>query len=105
MQRNGFRVTVVVGFNRFETYALAKARQGLFVLKSPHNEQVAAKKVPIHCLALEPNTKDLLEKLGIHTVDQFVNLPSGGILKRFGPKTHRLYQLASGALQIPLQSD
>jgi protein ImuB len=105
IQRNGFRVTVVVGFNRFGTYALAKARHGLFVLKSLRDEKVAAKQVPIHCLALEPNTRDLLEKLGVNTVGQFVNLPSGGVLKRFGPRAHLLHQLASGALRLSLQSE
>ena len=105
MQGNGFRVTVVVGFNRFGTYALAKAKYGLFVLKSPRDEQDAAKQVPIHCLSLEPNKRDLLEKLGINTVDQFVNLPSSGVLKRFGPKVHLLRQLASGELRLSLQPE
>ena len=105
MKHNGFYATVVVGFNRFGSYALAKARSGVFVLKSPLSEQVAAKQVPIDRLAVEPNTRQLLEKLGITTVGRFVNLPSSGIIKRFGQKAHYFHQLASGALRLSLQSE
>ena len=105
MHRNGFQVNVVVGFHRFGCYALAKAKQGIFIIESPRSEQIAAKLVPIDCLALEPNTSDLLEKLGIDTVGRFVNLPPEGILKRFGPKAHHLYQLASGAIRPRLQPE
>lgn len=105
MKHNGFYASVVVGFNRFGSYAMAKARSGILVQKSPHEEQVAAKHVPIDRLAVEPNTRDLLEKLGITTVGQFINLPSSGIIKRFGKKAHHLHQLASGVLHRSLQSE
>ena len=105
IQLNGFNASVVVGFNRFGSYALAKERHGIFVLDSPHNEQVAAKQVPIDCLAIEPSTSDLLEKLGVTTVGQFTNLPSNGVLKRFGQKALHLHQLATGALRLSLQSE
>ncbi len=105
MQLNGFRATVVVGFSRFGCYALAKAEQGICILKSPRSERIAAKQVPIHCLNLEPQMRDLLEKLGINTVGQFVNLPPEGILKRFGPKANLLHKLATGDIRLSLQPE
>ncbi len=105
MQSNGFRVSVVVGFNRFASYALAKARQGMFILKSPYKEQIAARQVPIHCIDFDPSTVELFKKLGIKTVGQFINLPAEGILKRFGPRVHQLHRLASGVFCLPLQPE
>jgi len=105
MSRNGFQVTVVVGFNRFGSYALAKARRGILVLKSPYEEQSAARSIPLDRLALEPEIRDLLAKLGIQTVGQFIQLPAEGIIKRFGQKTHELHRFASGAFDLPLQPE
>lgn len=71
MGRAGFRTVVVVGFNRFSTYALAKWKQGIVLLADPEEERIAAHRVPLDRLALEPETRDTLKKLGIKTVGQF----------------------------------
>jgi protein ImuB len=105
LNQNGFRVTVVVGFTRFGTYALAKAKEGIVVLRKPEEERSAARRVTLDRLALEPATRDTLVKLGIKTVGQFIHLPPEGILKRFGQAAHRLHRLASGELNMPLQSE
>ncbi|UCB52627.1 MAG: DNA polymerase Y family protein [Candidatus Zixiibacteriota bacterium] len=105
MYRAGFLATVVVGFDRFGTYALAKTRPGILVLEEPEEERLAAQGVPLDRLALEPATRDVLTKLGIKTVGQLIDLPSEGIVKRFGRKAHRLHHLASGQLRLPLQAE
>jgi protein ImuB len=102
LQHSGFDATVVLGFKRFATYALAKARQGVVILKNPAEEQAAALKVPLGCLAFEADSRDLLQKLGIRTVGQFVALPSTGIAKRFGPQVEQLHQMARSKLDLPL---
>ncbi len=98
----GFDATVVLGFKRFATYALAKAGQGIHILKTPPEEQTAALKVPLDSLALEMNTLDLLLKLGIRTVGQFVALPATGIAKRFGPQVEQLHKMARSKFELPL---
>lgn len=105
MSRAGFRATVVVGFNRFGTYALARAKQGIIVLKEPEEERLAAQRVSLHRLAIEPEPRELLERLGIRTVGQFIGLPPEGVAKRFGSKIYRLHRLASGELRPPLQPE
>ena len=105
MEHNGFQVTVVVGFTCFGSYLLAKAGHGISVLKNPQVEHTAARQVPIECLGVEPETIDCLEKLGIKTVGQFVNLPSSGIISRFGLKVYQLHLLAAGELRLPLQPE
>jgi protein ImuB len=105
MIRADFRATVVVGFSRFGTYAIAKAKRGIVVLKKPEDEQIAARRVPLDRLSLEPGMRDFLKKLGVKTVGQFINLPSEGIAKRFGWEVHRMHQIASGELRLPLQPE
>jgi protein ImuB len=75
------------------------------VLKNPREERSAAQQISIGCLALEPSTRDLLEKLGVKTVGEFVNLPSSGVAGRFGPGAYHLHRLASGELNLPLQPE
>jgi len=98
----GFHATVVLGFSRFATYALAKARPNILFLNSPAEERTAAQCVSLDCLALEAKTKDLLRKLGIRTVGQFLDLPPAGIAKRFGQQAAQLHRLARGKIDLPL---
>jgi protein ImuB len=105
MKGVGFLATVVVGFNRFGTYAIARAGQGVVVLQDPVEEGREALLVPLDRLGLEPATREVLEKLGIETVGQFIALPAEGIGKRFGPDARRLHRLASGELRLPLQPE
>jgi protein ImuB len=79
LKRIGFHATMVLGFKRFATYALAKASQGITILKTPADEQQAAMRVQLNNLALEPQAHDLLLKLGVQTVGEFIALPSTGI--------------------------
>ena len=101
----GFKSSAVVGYSRFGTYALAKFRRNLLVLDKPAAEREAARRVPLDRLALEPETRDTLRKLGIRTAGQFMDLPSEGIAKRFGPEVHRLHRFVSGLLCLPLQPE
>jgi protein ImuB len=102
LQHIGFYATIVLGFRRFATYALAKAHRNIVIFQSPAKEQKAAQDVRLELLAFDNQTLDLLLKLGIQTVGQFITLPPTGIAERFGPKAHRLHQLARGILDIPL---
>ena len=101
----GFKATTVVGFTRFGSYALARARRGILVLKTPDDERAAARRVPLDRLALEPASRDALHKLGIETVGGLADLPPEGIEKRFGAESYRLHRLALGELRLPIQPD
>ena len=103
IQTQGFHTRVVVGFTRFGTYALAKMTKGTVVFKDASEERAAAKEVPLDSLDLEPDLRDTLFKLKIKTVGALLSLPAGGLHERFGPRAHRLYQLASGDLWAPLR--
>jgi len=101
IEASAFHATVVVGFTRFATYAVAKAEKGIVVFRDPAEEQHAAHKIPLDRLDLDPDFRDTLFKLGVKTVGGLLSLPSGGLRERFGPKAHRLYRMAAGELWTP----
>lgn len=99
----GFCATVVVGFTRFGTYAVATARNGIAVFNDPVDERATAWQVQLEHLGIDPDLLDTLMKLGITTVGAFLTLPVGGLLTRFGEAAYRLHRMASGELWMPLQ--
>jgi protein ImuB len=103
LESAGYRATVVVGFTRFGTYAVAQTRQGTAVFEASSEERAAARRVPLNRLNLDPDFRDTLAKLGVRTVDALLSLPAGGLRERFGPEAYRLYLMASGDLWTPLQ--
>jgi protein ImuB len=99
-----FQVSVVAGFTRFGTYAIAKTKKGITVFDDPAEERQAVQKVPLHRLDLDPDFRDTLFKLGIKTVGALLSLPPVGLRERFGPKAHRLHRMAAGDLWTTLDS-
>jgi protein ImuB len=97
-----FQISVVVGFTRFGTYAVAKTKKGITVFSNPTEERQAAQKVPLHRLDLDPDFRDTLSELGIKTVGALLSLPAVGLGERFGPKAYRLRRIAAGDLWTPL---
>jgi protein ImuB len=95
--------SIVVGFSRFGSYAIAKAENRVTVLPSFELEEVCSRKVRLQHLRIDPNLRDRLEKLGIHTVGDFLDLPQGGIARHLGREARTLYRLAAGELSLPLQ--
>ena len=102
MQAQGWRVSLVVGFTRFGTYAVAKAKEGITVFRDSAEERQTAQEVPLNRLAIEAKFRDTLFKLGIKTVGGLLSLPPGGLRERFGAAAHRLYRMAAGDLWTPL---
>ena len=95
--------TIVVGFTRFGTYAVAKSSRDPRVFRDAGEENAAARRVNLERLEIEPRVRDALDKLGIRTIGDFLRLPAKGLLKRFGVEAHRLHRLAAGDLWAPLQ--
>ena len=103
LRRRGFAVNLAVGFTRFGTYAIAKAKRGATVFHDPEAERKAACKAPLQRLNIEPEFHDALFKLGIKTVGDLLLLPPGGVRERFGKEAHRVYRMAAGDLWMPLE--
>lgn len=103
--------SLVVGFDRFGTYALArelawsKRASKVLVLLDPAEERTRAARVPLGVLQLDPKMREALRKLGIATVGDLRRLPAGGLLERFGREGYLLQRLADGTLEAPLEPD
>ena len=94
-----------VGFTRFGSYAAARSRGGPPVLASPEEERRAALAAPLAVLGLAPNLADRLGRLGVRTVEAFLRLPPGGLLRRYGPEAEAAHRFARGDLALPLQGE
>ena len=105
LAETGLQGTVAVGFSRFGSYAAAKACQTTLILRTPGEESSYVNGVPLERLSFAPKTRNLLIKLGIHTLGGFLALPPSDVRLRLGHEAHRLHQLARGDLWAPLQPE
>lgn len=108
LRTDGYReTTVTVGFTRFGTYAvarrLASTGRRIAVIRDRGGERALAGKAPLDRLGLDRALIDSLAKLGVRTVNAFLELPAEGVRRRFGRDAHRLHRRASGDLDPPLQ--
>jgi protein ImuB len=100
----GLTSSMAIGFTRFATYAIARARRrGCVTYQRAADERADTRRVPLERLDLEPKLRDSLNRLGVTTLGGFLRLPAGGLLERFGNEAHRLHRLAAGERWDPLQ--
>lgn len=105
LQKSGFVARVAVGFDRFATYALARAgRSTVLVSGDAAQEQDRARAMPLDRMGLAPRLREDLARLGITTVGGFQDLPPGGVLERFGADNYLLHRLSRGRLNATLQA-
>jgi protein ImuB len=98
----GLQANVVVGFSRFGSYALARGGRTSHVFDDAAAENAAFAAVPLACLDIEPEFRDVLDKLGVRTIAELLQLPAAGLLKRFGKTAYRLHSMAAGELLAPM---
>jgi protein ImuB len=121
----GWTASIVCGFDKFATYAVAKALAGRdgaaakgvsgseadragsarVVFATPQDETAALQRVPLDRVGLGPGARDTLAKLGVRTVGAFVRLPAAGLLRRFDRATYRLHRMATGQFALPPQAE
>jgi len=101
----GFTSTLVVGYHRFRTEALALAsrKYRVFVLRSPEDERDRALAVPLDRLDLSEKLRDALVRLSVHTVGELLRLPGDALRTRFGKDAQALHTAASAGAPLPVQ--
>ena len=101
----GLHNTVAVGFSRFGSYAAARACDRIVVFHTPEEEHDHVRGVVLEHLDFAPKVRDLLARLGIHTLGGFLDLPAPQVRSRLGREAHRLHRLAAGDLWSPLHPE
>ena len=102
----GFQAKVVVGYSRFNTYAVSQtvlSQKKVFASSEEEFQWVHG--VPLDRLNIQNKVRDSLAKLDVTTVGSFLCLPEGGVLARYGRRAFELQQLAKGQTWEPLQLD
>lgn len=99
----GLAASVVAGFTRFGTYAVARSVRVPRVLPTRVAERRAAERVELSRLDVPPRLRDRLARLGVRRVKDLLALPPDGLGTRFGPEALRLYRLATGELHRPFE--
>jgi protein ImuB len=105
----GYSATVVVGFHRFRTHAIACAqpdvgRARAWVIADRRREARMAASVPLDRLAISPRLRDELAGLGIRTLGEFMALPGPELRVRFGVEAERLHARGSDDDWDPMQA-
>ncbi|HTP60000.1 MAG TPA: hypothetical protein VMM82_13845, partial [Spirochaetia bacterium] len=95
---------VVIGFTRFGTYAIARSTPRSMVFASRQEETALMGRSSIEILPLSHRAKSTLRKLEIRTVRQFVSLPEGEAMRRFGGETALLRKAMLSDDPLPIQS-
>ncbi len=102
LERRGFLSVIAVGFTRFGSYIVARSRRKPIVLSSAQAEEQLARRAPLRGLPLSPRSLELLQRLGVQTVGDFLDLPAEGVARRFGREARATFQWAHRE-RIPMQ--
>ena len=103
LSRLELSASIAVGFGRFGTYAVARAKDAVTVLPSVEAEEAESREVRLLDLQLDPKLRERLDKLAVYTVGDFLALPGERIARHLGAQARALYRFAAGERPMPLQ--
>jgi protein ImuB len=95
--------SVVVGFHRHRTLAVAIASRGVTVLESTAAERNKSDQTPLGLLGLKGELCESLGALGVETLGDFLRLPGNELHTRFGVDASALHDRFQDDLQLPIQ--
>jgi protein ImuB len=87
--------SLVVGFHRERSRAIARTVRGVRVLHDPQLETRIAARAPLSALGLSPMLRDQLAVLGVTTLGDLLRLPAAELRARFGEEAARLHARTS----------
>ncbi|HUX22384.1 MAG TPA: hypothetical protein VMW69_14165, partial [Spirochaetia bacterium] len=102
LEAHGFFAVIAVGFTRFGSYIAARSRRKSIVFTSEAQEEQTMRRAPLRGLPLAPPVLELLHRLGVETVGDFLDLPAEGVAKRFGREAREIFRWAHRE-RLPIQ--
>ncbi|MDB4973830.1 MAG: hypothetical protein JWN48_2171 [Myxococcaceae bacterium] len=102
LEARHFHSSVVVGYGRVLSYALARASSGVRVFDSPEVALDKAREVSFERLAMSPKLRTALERLGLSTLGDLTHFGADQLALRFGTEASRWCAVARGQEVLPL---
>jgi protein ImuB len=102
-----FHASVVVGFGRALTNAISRGTRNPQpkVIESAEETLLQAHRVALERLAISPKVRDALERLGLTTLGDLVDLPSDALGARVGREATSWCRVARGEEILPLVAE
>lgn len=104
LRAEGWVASVVVGFDRSATSAIARGRRGALVLRDEDEERQRLAEVALERLPIAAALRDNLLRLGLETVGQLQALSPDALRRRFGPEALALHRALAGERPEPVQA-
>lgn len=102
----GWHAAVALGFDRLATYAVARHFRGVRVFADPPEEATAMARVQLASLGatwgIAPKLRDELERLGIATLGELMQLPETALRERMGLQVAMLRRRLAHDVPMPL---
>lgn len=103
LQKFSFQGSVVLGFSRYATFALARSSSGAHVMPSREKEQNWAHKISLQRLNLDPRLLEEMMVLGVRTLGDLKRLPRADLRLRYGEEAEALHRLITDQSWVPLK--
>lgn len=89
----GWKASVVVGYSRFFSLAIARQRPGVLkVFRTAEQEREHALNTPLHLLVSDAKLHKEFEMLGVQSLKDLQEIPTGAIQRRYGKDAARWVQ-------------
>ncbi len=103
LKRFGFLGACSIGWSRLGTFAAAQKPGEVRLFDTPEEEAKATRGTAVRYLPIAPFVKERLTHLGIRTVEEFLQLPKGGVRSRFGKAVEGIYAISAQGEGVPVQ--
>lgn len=98
-----WRNSVTVGFHRQRALAVAMVQAGVCVSKSADEERERSNSTELREFNLPGELCESLGALGIETLGDFLSVPAGELLSRFGTRASAFHDSFADDMQLPIQ--
>lgn len=101
----GYHASIIVGFGRMRTQAIARVSKGAHVITHLPRERELAAQVALCKLDISARLLEGLTQLGIETLGDVVRIPKDELRNRFGDEAKTLHEEAVDDSHLPVQRE
>ncbi len=98
------RSRLVIGFDAYRALAIAHQKEGVVLIRNAQEEAELSGGLSLDQIPMRDRTRAALERLGVESLRQLLQLPVGELKTRFGRDIVEWVELFSQSRQIPIQA-